>query len=121
MRFLSFILSPTLNISQKIMHSIKTKYYEYFIIGDNMFNLNDVYYVASILNITFDKFTPEEFLTGINIELEHGKVNWQTNVSNDDLLTTAKIALAHLNEYPNYYNPVYGLNSFEKFLQSKLK
>lgn len=38
-----------------------------------MYNQKDVYYVASLLNINFDKFTPEEFLEGINIELEHGK------------------------------------------------
>lgn len=86
-----------------------------------MYNLKDVYYVASLLNINFDKFTPEEFLEGINIELEHGKINPQTNVTNDDLLMTSKIALAHLNEFPNYYNPNYGLKIFEEFLKSKLK
>ena len=86
-----------------------------------MYSLKDVYYVASLLNINFDKFTPEEFLEGINIELEHGKINPQTNVTNDDLLMTSKIALAHLNEFPNYYNPNYGLKIFEEFLKSKLK
>lgn len=86
-----------------------------------MYTLNDVYYVASILNIKFDKFTLEELLTGTNIELEHGLVNAETNVTNNDLIVTAKIALAHLNEFPNYYNPHYGLVKFEKFLQSKLK
>lgn len=86
-----------------------------------MYNLKDVYYVASLLNINFDKFTPEEFLEGINIELEHGKINSQTNVTNDDLLMTSKIALAHLNEFPNYYNSNYGLKIFEEFLKSKLK
>ena len=85
-----------------------------------MYNLNDVYYVASILNIQFTKFTPEEFLDGINIEAEHGKINPITNVTNDDLITTSKIALAHLNEFPNYYNPNYGLKVFEDFLKSKL-
>ena len=84
-----------------------------------MFNLKDAYYAASILNIKFDKFTIEEFLDGINIELEHGTVNSLTNVTNDDLLLTAKIALAHLNEFPNYYNPNYGLKKFEEFLKNK--
>lgn len=86
-----------------------------------MYNLQDVYRVASLLNIDFSQFTPEEFLEGINIELEHGKINPQTNVTNDDLLMTSKIALAHLNEFPNYYNPNYGLKIFEEFLKSKLK
>jgi len=85
-----------------------------------MFNINDAIYAANKLNVKFDKFTPEEFLTGINIELEHGKENSITNVTNNDLLTTAKIALAHLNEYPNYYNPKYGLLIFEEFLKKKM-
>lgn len=85
-----------------------------------MFNINDAIYAGNKLNVKFDKFTPEEFLTGINIELEHGKENSITNVTNNDLLTTAKIALAHLNEYPNYYNPKYGLLVFEDFLKKKM-
>lgn len=85
-----------------------------------MLNMQDVLYAASVLGISFDKFTKEEFLDGINIELEHGTVNPKTNVTNDDLITTAKIALAHLNEFPNYYNKEYGLKVFEKFLQSNL-
>ena len=86
-----------------------------------MYTLEDAYYAASLLNVKFDKFTPLEFLEGINIELEHGKVNKETNVTEDDLLLTAKIALAHLNEFPNYYNPNYGLKMFESFLKDKLK
>ena len=85
-----------------------------------MFNLKDAIDAANKLDIKFDKYTPEEFLTGINIELEHGKINPSTNVTNDDLITTAKIALAHLNEFPNYYNPKYGLTVFEEFLKTKM-
>jgi len=86
-----------------------------------MFNLEDALYAGMLLGVTFDKFSPNEFLEGINIELEHGTVNYLTNVTNDDLLTTAKIALAHLNEYPNYYNKEYGLTKFEEMLKNKLK
>ena len=85
-----------------------------------MFNLKDAYYAAHILGISFVNYTVEEFLDGLNIELEHGLVNPKTNVTNDDLIKTAKIALAHLNEFPNYYNKEYGLKVFEKFLQTKL-
>ena len=85
-----------------------------------MFNFNDALYAASILGVTFDKYTLEEFLTGMNIELEHGTVKLKTNVTNDDLIMSAKIALAHLNEFPNYYNKDYGLLVYEKFLKSKL-
>lgn len=85
-----------------------------------MFDLSDVYYVAALLNIKFNKFSPEELLSGMNIELEHGLISPKTNVTDDDLVMTAKIALAHLNEFPNYYNEEYGLKVFEKFLQTKL-
>lgn len=84
-----------------------------------MFKMHDAMKAASTLGVTFDKFTPEEFLDGINIELEHGTIDATTNVTNDDLIITAKIALAHLNEHPNYYNREYGLRCFEKFLESK--
>lgn len=85
-----------------------------------MYNLQDALYAAALLNVKFDGFTPQEFLEGINIELEHGTISPKTNVTNDNLIITAKIALAHLNEYPNYYNKDYGLKVFEKFLASKL-
>ena len=86
-----------------------------------MYNFKDAIYAASVLNINFDKFTVEEFLEGINIELEHGLVNSTTNVTDDDLIKTAKIALAHLNEFPNYYNKDYGIKQFEDFLKIQLK
>lgn len=85
-----------------------------------MFNINDAKYAASTLGISFNKYTLEEFLEGLNIEKEHGKINLKTNVTDDDLITTAKIVLAHLNEFSNYYNKEYGLKTFEKFLQYKL-
>lgn len=81
-----------------------------------MFSLEDAMYAASVLGITFDKFTTQDFLEGINTELEHGTKNILTNITNDDLIITSKIALAHLNEFPNYYNKDYGLKQFEEFL-----
>lgn len=45
----------------------------------------------------------EEFRRGMEVELEHGKRNPATDVTGDDLLLTGKIALAHLNEFPDYY------------------
>ena len=91
----------------------------YNIQGDRMYNLNDALYAAHVLGIKFDKFSQEEFLEGLNIEAEHGMINPITNVTNDDLVMTAKIALAHLNEFPNYYNKDYGLKVFENFLKKK--
>jgi hypothetical protein len=48
-------------------------------------------------------FDVEQFRIGMNIELEHGLHDAHTNVSDDDPHVTAKIALAHLNEFPDYY------------------
>ena len=85
-----------------------------------MYNLEDAIYAEEVLGVNFDKFSREEFLDGINIELEHGLINPKTNVTNNNLIETAKIALAHLNEFPNYYNKVYGLKAFERFFKTKL-
>lgn len=82
--------------------------------------MNDVLMAAKALNITFDKFSKEDFLRGINVELEHGLVKMITNVTNNDLIMTSKIALAHLNEFSNYYNKDYGVTKFEEYLKSKL-
>lgn len=84
---------------------------------ENMFKLKDILKVANELEIDFTKFSLSDFITGINIELEHGLINPQTNVTNNNLLMTAKIALAHLNEFPDYYNKEYGLPAFEKKLR----
>ena len=43
------------------------------------------------------------WFVALQIELEHGNVDSQTNVTNDDVLETAKIALAHLKEDPLFY------------------
>lgn len=86
-----------------------------------MFSDNEIMSIAKYLNIDFTKFPFEDFKRGINIELEHGKNNMMTNVTDSDLLKTAKIALAHLNEFPNYYNKDYGLLVFENFLKKKQK
>ena len=85
-----------------------------------MFSNDEIYKVAHMLNIKFDKFLYEDFKRGIMIELEHGNVNPKTNVTDDDLMKTSKIALAHLNELPNYYNKDYGLLKFEEYLKSVL-
>jgi Protein of unknown function (DUF5661) len=48
-------------------------------------------------------FDVEQFRIGMNVELEHGLHDLVTNVTDDDPHVTAKIALAHLNEFPDYY------------------
>ena len=48
-------------------------------------------------------FDVEQFRMGLEVELEHGRRDPATNVSDDDEITTGKIALAHLREFPDYY------------------
>jgi hypothetical protein len=48
-------------------------------------------------------FDVEQFRQGMDVELEHGRHDPATDVTGDDPLMTGKIALAHLNEFPDYY------------------
>ena len=48
-------------------------------------------------------FDVEQFRMGMDVELEHGTHDPETNVTDDDVDVTAKIARAHLNEFPDYY------------------
>jgi hypothetical protein len=61
--------------------------------------------IAEKIGIDWDKraFDVEQFRTGLDIELEHGAHDPETDVTNDDPVLTGKIALAHLNEFPDYY------------------
>lgn len=58
--------------------------------------------IGEQLGVKWDKFDVEEFRKGMDIELEHGTVNSNTNVTNDDILMTGKITLVHLNEIRDY-------------------
>jgi Protein of unknown function (DUF5661) len=46
----------------------------------------------------------EQLRRGMEVELEHGLRDPSTNVTDDDPVMTAKIALAHLRELPDYYD-----------------
>lgn len=68
--------------------------------------IEEVTEVGEIVGINWDEvdFTPEVLLQGMTVELEHGKKDPETDVTGDDLETTAKIAWAHLKEFPDYYD-----------------
>ncbi|MDP2709016.1 MAG: DUF5661 family protein, partial [bacterium] len=55
------------------------------------------------LKIDWGKVDLEEFKQGLHVELEHGLVDAVTNVTDDNLQMTGKIAWAHLNEFGDYY------------------
>ncbi len=60
--------------------------------------------IGDKIGIKWDKFDVDQFRRGMDVELEHGFEDSNTNVTDDDALTTGKIALAHLNEFPDYYD-----------------
>ena len=72
--------------------------------------------IGEDLGIDWSVWDVEQFLMGCDVELEHGKVNPATNVTEDDPVTTFKIAWAHLNEDSHYYTL---LKEMEKKFDSK--
>lgn len=60
--------------------------------------------IGEKLGIKWDRFDINQFRMGLDVELEHGLRDSSTNVTNDDPIMTGKIALAHLNEFPDYYD-----------------
>lgn len=59
--------------------------------------------IGKQLGIEWINFDVDQFKTGMEVELEHGTIDPLTNITNDNLLMTGKIALTHLNEFPDYY------------------
>jgi hypothetical protein len=59
--------------------------------------------IGDELGVDWTRITPEEFRRGMETELEHGRRHPETDITGDDLLLTGKIALAHLEEFPDYY------------------
>lgn len=67
------------------------------------FTIEEAKRIGEALGVDWTKFDIEQFRKGLDVELEHGIRDLQTNVTHDDEMITGKIALAHLNEYPDYY------------------
>lgn len=67
------------------------------------FTTEEAKQIGEALGIDWSKFDVEQYRMGLDVELEHGLVDTHTNVTNDDTMMTGKIALAHLNEFPDYY------------------
>ena len=76
--------------------------------------------IGKILGIDWSKFNVDQFRMGLVVELEHGKVSSGTNVTDNDPLITGKIALAHLDEFPDYYTRLEKMeNEADKYWSSK--
>ena len=62
--------------------------------------------IAALIGLDLNgaAFDVDMFRRGLDVELEHGRHDPQTNVTDDDPLITGKIAWAHLKELPDYYD-----------------
>jgi hypothetical protein len=68
-----------------------------------VFTTEEALEIGNKLGLNWDNVNSEEFRRGLEVELEHGARDPQTNVTGDDLQLTGKIAWAHLKEFPDYY------------------
>ncbi|HYI46466.1 MAG TPA: DUF5661 family protein [Actinomycetota bacterium] len=69
------------------------------------FTIEEAKEIAEELGIDYTNgpFDLEQFRMGLDVELEHGTHDSETDVTGDDSIVTGKIALAHLREFPDYY------------------
>jgi Protein of unknown function (DUF5661) len=69
------------------------------------FTIADAERIGALVGIDWNTapFGPEQYRIGLEVELEHGSRDPQTNVTDDDETLTGKIAWAHLKELPDYY------------------
>lgn len=83
-------------------------------------DVNDAKKIGNELGISWNEVNLDEFHIGINVELEHGTRYPETNVTNNDLILTGKIAWAHLKEFPDYYSRLEKLEKeAEEYWKSK--
>lgn len=85
------------------------------------FSTEEAKKIGEALQIDWSKFDVEQFRMGLDVELEHGKIDPETNVTNDDPIMTGKIALAHLNEFPDYYTRLDKMEEEAKKFHKKQK
>jgi hypothetical protein len=75
------------------------------------FSLDEARLVGEKIGIDWASapFDVNQFRMGMDVELEHGLHDLVTNVTDSDPVVTGKIALAHLNEVPDYYTRLRGM------------
>lgn len=84
--------------------------------------VQDAKKIGTKLNVDFNVVDPKTLQYGMNVELEHGYIDSRTNVTNNNLILTAKIALAHIIEYPDYYTRLKEMEDVaEKYWKNKKK
>ena len=67
------------------------------------FSTEEARSIGTQLKIDWAEIDLEQFRRGLEVELEHGAMDPETDVTGDDVVTTGKIAWAHLKEIRDYY------------------
>jgi hypothetical protein len=87
-----------------------------------MITLDQALRIGKRLNVNFDAVSVHTLKKGMNVELEHGRENRLTNITDNNLVLTAKIALAHITEFPDYYERLEKMEqSAEKYWKNRRK
>lgn len=84
------------------------------------FTTGKAHEIGGKLGIDWSRFDVEQFRMGLDVELEHGLRDPSTNVTDDDPILTGKIALAHLNEFTDYYTRLAKMESEAKENKSQM-
>jgi len=71
--------------------------------GKRNFSKKEAKEIGDGIGVDWSRIPIDEFCMGLSVELEHGAHDPETDVTEDDLAVTGKIALAHLKEFPDYY------------------
>lgn len=73
--------------------------------GNKHFTPDEARRIGTEIGIDWEAspFDIDQFLLGLDVEMEHGLHDPETNVTGNDPIMTGKIALAHLREFPDYY------------------
>jgi hypothetical protein len=75
------------------------------------FTVEEARATGEALGVTWEEFDVDQFRRGMNVELEHGLADPATNVTSDDAMATGRIARAHLNEFPDYYDRLHQMEA----------
>ena len=78
------------------------------------FTTEQAHEIGGKLGIDWSRFDVEQFRMGLDVELEHGLRDPSTDVTGNDPVLTGKVALAHLNEFADYYTRLTKMESEAK-------
>ncbi len=86
------------------------------------FTIEEARELGDAVGAKWSQYDVDQFRMGLEVELEHGSKHPETDVTHDDPILTAKIALAHLNEFPDYYTRLANMESeAERFHKARRK